>query len=357
MSVQEQIDRLNNAKTSIGNAIAAKGVSVPSGTKLDGMAALIEGIEDGVDVSGADATAENVLSGKKFVGANGVVELGTMPDNSGNNLVIHTVTPVQIPRGYTDGECVAGISSDEISKIIPDNIRKGVSILGVSGVLDPDMPSVYTEVPYIQSSGGQYIDTEIYATKNTTVEADVDIYYLHSGRNQWVFGSRDNDDSSNRYEFIYISSVPEYRIYYGNNNASLVNSGVSPLGRCTIRVDAQGRGDWASVRMIKNGNTYQSYPLAASLVSSNSLYLFSCNSTNAATESISMRLYSFKAYEDGVLIGDFVPVLRRDGKLGLLNKITNIFHGNIGTGGFTTDPNAEISEAMALAILSGEVDI
>lgn len=49
MSVQSEINRLATAKTAIGTAIAGKGVAVPSGTKLDGMAALIEGIEQGSD--------------------------------------------------------------------------------------------------------------------------------------------------------------------------------------------------------------------------------------------------------------------------------------------------------------------
>lgn len=51
MSVQTEITRLENAKTAIVNAIAGKGVEVPDGTMLDGLAALIEGIEAG----GADS--------------------------------------------------------------------------------------------------------------------------------------------------------------------------------------------------------------------------------------------------------------------------------------------------------------
>lgn len=47
MSVQTEIDRLESAKEAIETAIAGKGVTVPDGTKLDGMAALIESIEAG----------------------------------------------------------------------------------------------------------------------------------------------------------------------------------------------------------------------------------------------------------------------------------------------------------------------
>lgn len=41
MSIQSEIDRLNSAKTAISNAIEGRGVAVPEGTALDGMAELI----------------------------------------------------------------------------------------------------------------------------------------------------------------------------------------------------------------------------------------------------------------------------------------------------------------------------
>lgn len=47
MSVGTEISRLENAKAAITTAIAGKGVTVPSGTKLDSMAALIDSIEAG----------------------------------------------------------------------------------------------------------------------------------------------------------------------------------------------------------------------------------------------------------------------------------------------------------------------
>ena len=51
MSVQTEITRIESAKTAITTAIEGKGVTVPTGTKLDGLAALVESIEAG---GGAD---------------------------------------------------------------------------------------------------------------------------------------------------------------------------------------------------------------------------------------------------------------------------------------------------------------
>ena len=47
MSIQTELTRITNAKAAIKTAIEGKGVTVPDGTLLDGMAALIAGIEAG----------------------------------------------------------------------------------------------------------------------------------------------------------------------------------------------------------------------------------------------------------------------------------------------------------------------
>ena len=47
MSVQSELTRLETAKAAIKAAIEGKGVTVPAGTLLDGMASLIESIEAG----------------------------------------------------------------------------------------------------------------------------------------------------------------------------------------------------------------------------------------------------------------------------------------------------------------------
>ena len=57
MSIQTELTRITNAKAAIKTAIEGKGVTVPAGTLLDGMAALIESIEAG----------GGTISGKKFI--------------------------------------------------------------------------------------------------------------------------------------------------------------------------------------------------------------------------------------------------------------------------------------------------
>ena len=70
MSIQTELTRLTNAKAAIKAAIEGKGVTVPDGTLLDGMAALIESIEAGGGggkvTTGTFTPAENIVIGSDF---------------------------------------------------------------------------------------------------------------------------------------------------------------------------------------------------------------------------------------------------------------------------------------------------
>ena len=57
MSIATEISRIKSAKSAIAAAIAGKGVTVPDGTMLDGMASLIESIEAG----GGDADFSSLV--------------------------------------------------------------------------------------------------------------------------------------------------------------------------------------------------------------------------------------------------------------------------------------------------------
>lgn len=71
MSIQTELTRITNAKAAIKTAIEGKGVTVPDGTMLDGMAALIESIEVGGEGSGTEsgyATGTYTVAEDKTIG-------------------------------------------------------------------------------------------------------------------------------------------------------------------------------------------------------------------------------------------------------------------------------------------------
>ena len=85
------------------------------------------------DTSDADATASEILDTKTaYVNGNKVT--GTMPNRGAVTGTISTVAgQYNIQNGYHDGSGVVEIDSTEQAKIIPENIKAGVQILGQTG--------------------------------------------------------------------------------------------------------------------------------------------------------------------------------------------------------------------------------
>ena len=87
------------------------------------------------DTSDATAAVAEVLTGKTFY-KNGSKLTGTMPNRGA---VSGTITSIDeaytIQNGYHDGSGSVGISSIDQAKLIAENIRQGVEILGVTGTM------------------------------------------------------------------------------------------------------------------------------------------------------------------------------------------------------------------------------
>lgn len=89
------------------------------------------------DVDSGDATVAvaEILTGKTAY-ARGTKIVGTMPNNGAASGTIKELTDSYvIAQGYHDGSGKVGIDATEKTKITPNNIREGVTILGVKGTM------------------------------------------------------------------------------------------------------------------------------------------------------------------------------------------------------------------------------
>lgn len=117
------------------------------------------------NTSDATATASEILSTKTAY-KNGQKITGEMPNRGAVAGSISDVsTPYNIQNGYHDGSGTVGIDSTEAAKLINTNIKKDITILGVTGTYEGEAVSAdaITVTPYTTSktylppSGKDYI--------------------------------------------------------------------------------------------------------------------------------------------------------------------------------------------------------
>ena len=86
-----------------------------------------------MDTSEMNAAAAEIMIGKT-AGVKGAVVTGTMPNNGAVDGKISSKDDAYtVPRGYHDGSGQVQLSETEKAKLIAENIRQGVTVLGIEG--------------------------------------------------------------------------------------------------------------------------------------------------------------------------------------------------------------------------------
>lgn len=192
-------------------------------------------------------------------------------------------------------------------------------------ILSAKTNSIYKKLEYLKGEGSQYINTGIIATSNVKLVLD---YENGSTGGKWIIGGRTAYQSADSIG-IHINF---------NNTYTIVNSASRDITNDINIRDINSRHilelsgtafvvDDVTIATYTNSITNGTYPI----------YIFSCNSGNAADSRMSNgKLYSCKIYDENNLIGDFIPVMRiTDNVVGLYNILNDTFYTNQGTGAFT----------------------
>lgn len=104
----------------------------------------------------ADAVASEILSGKTaYVNKNKVT--GSMTNNGSANVTVSAKAGASIPAGYYDGSGKAVLDSASASALSANNIRQGVTILGVEGTMSGEDSLTVGPVTATPSSSSQTI--------------------------------------------------------------------------------------------------------------------------------------------------------------------------------------------------------
>lgn len=193
------------------------------------------------------------------------------------------------------------------------------------------LPSGYTPLEYIESTGSQYVDTGFKPNNNTRVVMDIRI--TDAGITKALFGARTTATSNN------------YAVLWATGD--VLRSDYNNLYEETWSVDKYIR------RVIdKNKETTTIDGVTKSYVNSTfqapcSMTLFALNNNNVVQWNIQALLYSCQIYDNGSLIRDFIPCQTPSGEVGLYDDVNGVFYGNAGTGTFVAGPVAVQPEAPA----------
>ena len=180
------------------------------------------------------------------------------------------------------------------------------------------LPSGYTQVDYIESSGTQYIDTGVNADSKLRVVLDTT--FLNSRSIGAIYRNGSNYERyhlQGEAKFIFYTHTTPVSLNTFDNNRHLFDLNV-PNG--TIYVDN-----------ISYNKEYIVFDTRLSF------WLFRRNSNDSSLQFFNAsKLYSCKMYYNNVLVRNFIPCYRNsDNEVGLYDLVNNVFYANQGTGEFT----------------------
>lgn len=195
---------------------------------------------------------------------------------------------------------------------------------------DGDDSPYDAEVEYIEGTGTQYIDTEIYCMKNYAFEFVISVPYEGVPYEDWFGGS--NSDSQRGWRFRRNNKTEQVLFSIGNRyTSSGVTMSKNTPHEITMSGDGVGTIDGEAVTMT-------GYPLAFD--QSVMLYLFAYSKNNTPYRIGKARFYSFRCFDtdSGLLVRDFVPV-RKSGFGYMFDRVSGELFGNMGSGEFLIGPD------------------
>lgn len=229
-----------------------------------------------------------------------------------------------------DLEVYTGIPSGSTNNIkqIRDYIRDRLAY--VDDCIMNTAPSIdgYTVVSYIESDGNQYIDTGISGGENAAYEIKLNTLGTSIGEWRHYFAGGIGETVP-KILFAYGSRI--WAQYPSVSDAYFDLSAMMDGQDNIVRYDATANLYLDSAEIPFGKSTEEQVGIGWGDLS---WYVFSTH--NNPNMMARMRLYYLKMYTNGELVRDFIPVQRNsDGAYGLLDRVTNTFFGNAGTGAFT----------------------
>lgn len=189
----------------------------------------------------------------------------------------------------------------------------------------------YTQLEFIQSTGSQYINTEVTAKSN--ISTKIIFEASNNGSDfQSVFGG--DGGSSVGYRGLAFDINSQGKFNYNYYGAAVVspNSRIVRFGNKLIFQNKYNIGVISSVEnsisqsINSNTDTFD--------YNNVDLYIFASSRDGNAICHSNLKLYSCQIWDNEELVRDFIPAKNENGVVCLYDKVTKEFYYNQGTGDF-----------------------
>jgi len=181
------------------------------------------------------------------------------------------------------------------------------------------------EVEYLESTGSQWIGTEINPNGYTSIE--VKFKYNVKTNQMRVFGARTNNTSDLVMQ-SYINGSGQFATSFAVNGDWMSTGVTADTYVHILKINSSNLGVYLDGTLK---NTRTSRP---SVTANDKLRLFSCGTWADNGSNLNGRIYYAKIWSNDTLVRDFIPV--RVGQVGYMyDKVSKQLFGNAGSGSFT----------------------
>ena len=183
-----------------------------------------------------------------------------------------------------------------------------------------EVPEGYTKLGYIQSTGTQYINTNLALFDVSDHEIIIDFEPTEFYNYNTIWGSTYDADTFEGWVYSNGGLAMRYKsTRYGNDNNITVNS------RHLIKAKKEN----STLSKIVDSTSFGTGNVGDLITDSKFLLFLSGNDYGK------YKLYSCKLYKGGTLVRNFIPCKRdSDNEIGLFDTINQVFYINAGTGEF-----------------------
>lgn len=243
-----------------------------------------------------------------------------------------------------------GVISVDASAAINLKPGNGLEIIDVVNPEHTKLPNGYGEISYLESLNGQYTIIDYIPNENTRVVCEFSYQESNVG-DQCLFGTRTGNTSGSRQFVLWMewdSSKPYTGFVYGGNNwggADVPSDGYTltcEIGQKMV-ADVSVNGyylDDTLIHTVTNTGSPSAYKLA----------IFHLSNSNTTVESnktaFKGRIYSFKIYENDVLVANLIPAIVMALNIpGFYDVINNKFYQSSTSNSFTYDASSVIIDS------------